>query len=155
MTIFSRIIAGDLPASVVYRDDRCMAFLDIAPMTAGHTLVIPLQPVQHLAELDDATLAHVWRVAREVGAAQRTALGSAAQHFLVNDGRAASQSVPHVHIHVIPRYRGDGLRAVSRMIWHATTLAVPRPETRRRRARLDALAARIADAMPDSLPAPG
>lgn len=144
MTVFDRIINGDLPASVVYRDAVCMAFLDIAPMTVGHTLVVPLVGVPHIADLDDDTLAHLWRVARDVASAQRAALGSDAQHFLVNDGKAASQTVPHVHIHVIPRYRGDSLRAVSRMIWHATTLAIPRPESRRRRARLDALAARIA-----------
>jgi len=125
-----------------------VAFLDINPVSRGHALVVPRINAQHLADLDDGLHAHLWRVARSVGAAQQSGLGSLAQHFVVNDGRAASQSVPHVHVHVIPRYRGDRLRTVTRMIWHVSTLMVPRPETAGRRRELDRVAGLIADAMP-------
>lgn len=147
MTIFDRIIAGQLPASFVYQDDLCVAFLDINPMTRGHTLVVPRQSVPTLDLLDAATRAHLFEVVQKVGAAQRKGLGSLAQHLLVNDGKAASQSVPHVHIHVMPRYGGDALGAITRMIWHVTTLAIPRPETVGRRAGFDRIAEKIRSAM--------
>lgn len=151
MSIFDRLLAGELPASFVYRDERCAAFLDISPMARGHTLVIPTRACVTLDELDAGERAHLWDVAVAVGAAQRAGLGSQAQHLLVNDGKAASQSVPHVHVHVIPRYGGDTVSTVGRMIWHVATLAVPRPETRKRRARLDALATQIAAHMPETV----
>ena len=147
MTIFDRSIAGQLPASFVYQDDLCVAFLDINPMTRGHTLVVPRKSVPTLDLLDAATRAHLFEVVQKVGAAQRRGLGSLAQHLLVNDGKAASQSVPHVHIHVMPRYGGDMLHTVTRMIWHVTRLAIPRRVTSARRGALDRLARQISDAM--------
>lgn len=147
MTIFERILAGDLPASFVYRDASYAAFMDISPMRPGHVLVIPQQPVATLDELDAQTRAGLWELARRIGAAQRQALGSQAQHFLVNDGRAASQTVPHVHIHVIPRYGRDHLQAVGQMLWHVGTLMLPKPESRRRRERLDRQAESIRAAL--------
>ena len=150
MTIFDRIIAGQLPASFVHQDDLCVAFLDISPMSPGHTLVVPRQSVPTLDLLDAATRAHLFEVVQKVGAAQRKGLGSRAQHLLVNDGKAASQSVPHVHIHVIPRYSRDTLYTITRMIWHVTTLAIPRRETAQRRAAFERIARSIRDAMPPS-----
>lgn len=147
MTIFDRIISGQLPASFVYQDDICVAFLDINPMTRGHTLVVPRQSVPTLDLLDAVTRSHLLEVVQKVGAAQRKGLSSLAQHLLVNDGKAASQSVPHVHIHVIPRYSGDMLHTITRMIWHVTTLAIPRRETAARRAQLDHIARKISDAI--------
>ncbi|MES0873809.1 HIT family protein [Sinimarinibacterium thermocellulolyticum] len=144
MTIFDAIIDGRLPASFVHRDEHCVAFMDINPITRGHVLVVPRQSVATLDELDAELRAHLWDVATRVARAQRAAHGSRAQHLLVNDGKAASQTVPHVHIHVIPRYGKDTLRTVGRLIWHVGTLMIPRPETTARRQRLDALAARIA-----------
>ena len=140
MTIFDRIIAGQIPASFVYRDEVCVAFMDINPITRGHVLVVPCASVPTLAELDLQTRQHLWEIVQRIGAAQQHGLGSRAQHLLVNDGKAASQSVPHVHIHVIPRYRNDTLQAITRMIWHVTTLTVRRRETAARRRVLDATA---------------
>ena len=117
MTIFDHLIAGALPASFVHQDERCVAFMDISPITPGHVLVVPRQSVATLDALDAEARAHLWEVARKVGVAQRQALGSVAQHLLVNDGPGASQSVPHVHIHVIPRYGGDTLRTVTSACW--------------------------------------
>lgn len=147
MTVFDRIIAGQLPASFVHRDTRCVAFMDINPITRGHVLVVPRASVATLDELDAPLRAHLWETAVRIGQAQREALGSRAQHLLVNDGKAASQTVPHVHIHVIPRYAGDLLPALSKIVWHITTITVRRPETAARRARLDALAGAIHAAM--------
>lgn len=147
MTIFDRIIAGELPASFVYRDNRCVAFMDINPITPGHVLVVPTQSVATLGALDDGVRQHLWAVAQCIGAAQRRGLGSKAQHLLINDGRDASQTVPHVHLHVIPRYGGDTVRTLLRLSWHITTIVVPRRETAARRGRLDRQAAAIRAAM--------
>jgi len=149
MTIFDRIIAGQIPASFVWQDMVCVAFMDIRPISRGHVLVVPRQSVATLEELEASTLAHLWETAVRVGRAQRRALGSAAQHFLVNDGREASQSVPHVHLHVIPRYTGDRYGTVARMIWHIATLAVPPREKLDQRQRLEADARAIAEALRD------
>lgn len=126
MTVFDLLIAGSLPAHWVHQDDCCVAFMDIHPMSPGHVLVVPRRSVATLAELDADTRSHLFEVAHRVARAQRQALGSQAQHFLINDGKAASQSVPHVHIHVIPRYGNDTLHTVGRMLWHVATLAVPK-----------------------------
>ncbi|MDD3763330.1 MAG: HIT family protein [Nevskiales bacterium] len=147
MTIFDRIIAGQIPASFVHRDAHCAVFMDINPITRGHALVVPLQSVRTLQELPPDTRSHLWNVAQRVGQAQQRALGSRAQHLLINDGPGASQSVPHVHIHVIPRFGGDTVHTLSRLVWHITTITVPRRETVQRRQRLDQLAAAIGAAM--------
>jgi histidine triad (HIT) family protein len=147
MTIFDHLIAGRIPASFVHQDAVCVAFMDLKPMARGHVLVVPRQSVPTLAELDVATRAHLWEIALRVGCGQQQALGSLAQHFLVNDGKAASQSVPHVHIHVIPRYRGDGMRTVYRMIAHLATLYLRPKESPGLRAILDSQARAIAQAI--------
>ena len=147
MTLFEKIASGEVPASFVMRDDKAMAFMDIHPMSPGHVLVCPLHGVDRLDALERSQRDQLWELARRIGAAQRQALGSLAQHLLVNDGREASQSVPHVHIHVIPRYRNDRIRAVGRIIAHIGVLAVGPPITARKRARLDDQAARIARAL--------
>ncbi len=144
MTIFEQLIIGRLPAHWVHQDDRCVVFMDIHPMSPGHTLVVPRQAVATLAELDADTRAHLFEVAQRVALAQQRSLGSLAQHLLINDGKAASQSVPHVHIHVIPRYGNDTLHTVARMLWHVATLAVPKRVGAGRRKELQTLAGRIA-----------
>lgn len=144
MTIFDRIIQGELPASFVLKDKHCVAFMDIHPMRPGHVLVVPRQSVATLDELPATIRDHLWEVARRIGVAQRIALGSRAQHLLVNDGQAASQTVPHVHIHVIPRYGNDHLRAIAQIIWHVAALTLPHRESPKRRLQLNEQAARIA-----------
>lgn len=148
MTIFDRLIAGSLPASFVHQDEVCVAFMDIHPITRGHVLVVPRQSVVTLAELDSATQNHLWQVANRIALAQQKALGSRAQHFLVNDGKAASQTVPHVHLHVIPRYSRDTVSTLAKLLWHITTLTLPfRPESPAFRAELNATAQAIARAL--------
>jgi len=96
-SIFSRIIDGDLPGRFVYRDEICVAFLTIAPICEGHTLVVPRAEVDHWIDLDAATVAHLSTVAREIGLAQRTAFGAERVSLII-----AGLEVPHTHLHVLP-----------------------------------------------------
>lgn len=147
-TVFDAIIAGHSPASFVLKDAHCVAFLDINPLSRGHVLVVPRQSVATLAELDPLTRGQLWETAQRIALAQQRALGSIAQHFLVNDGRGANQSVPQVHLHVIPRYADDRWRTALRMAWHIATLSLPRPERLLPRSTLDATAAALSAALP-------
>ncbi|MGQ0618305.1 MAG: HIT family protein [Panacagrimonas sp.] len=148
MSVFDRIIAGQAPASFVHQDSVCVAFMDIHPLARGHVLVVPRTSRPLLAQLDPPTRAHLWEIANRIALAQQQALGSAAQHFLVNDGRDASQSVPHVHIHVIPRYSGDRFTTVLKMMRHIVGLmGAPPTEKHGQRGELDRQARDIAAAM--------
>ena len=107
--IFCRILAGELPASFVYRDDRCAAFMDIQPVNAGHLLVVPVRHASCLADLDGASAAELMRVGHAAAAALRASeLRCEGVNFFLADGEAAMQEVFHVHLHVFPRFRGDG-----------------------------------------------
>lgn len=147
MTLFCDIIDGRLPASWVHRDEWCVAFMDINPMSPGHVLVVPRLAVATLAELPSAQRAHALDVAVRIGRAQQQALGSRAQHLLVNDGKAASQTVPHVHLHVIPRYGRDSVSTMARMVRHVVTLMLPTRVSAAKRAALDAQAALLRAAL--------
>lgn len=147
MSIFDRLIAGQLPASFVHQDDTCVVFMDLHPITRGHALIVPRKSVATLAELDAVTRGHIWELGQRVGAAQREVLGSVAQHFLVNDGKGASQTVPHVHLHVIPCYPGDTVKRIASLLFHIATLAMPHRERAEHRRNLDAQAALLRAAM--------
>ncbi len=110
---FCRIVAGELPASVVHRDQLCWALMDVRPVRRGHALVIPAHHAVMLEELDDATRARMWEIGLSVAAAHRaSAIPCRGHNFLLNDGKAANQTVAHAHLHVIPRTGGDFLRTV-------------------------------------------
>jgi len=96
-TIFSRIIAGELPGHFVYRDDTVMAFLSIGPIATGHTLVVPVAEVDHWIDLDDDTVAHLNVVAKRIGRAQVSAFGAERVALII-----AGLEVPHTHLHVLP-----------------------------------------------------
>ena len=107
--VFCRILAGTLPASIVYRDERCTAFMDIQPVNEGHVLVIPNAHAAYLAEMDAASAGHLMRVAhRVVAAVRRSGVRCEGVNLFLADGEVAMQHVFHVHLHVIPRYAGDG-----------------------------------------------
>lgn len=109
--VFCRIVAGTAPASVVYRDEAVLAFLDIRPMTPGHLLVVPLRHAAGLADLDPAAGGPLIAAGQRLAAAvRRSGLRCEGVNFFLADGAAAGQEVFHVHLHVLPRYRGDGLR---------------------------------------------
>ena len=107
--IFCDILAGKLPSSIVYQDEVCTAFMDIQPVNAGHLLVISNDHAAGLADLDPDIGAHVFIVAQRIARAVRdSGLRCEGVNLFVADGAAAGQEVFHVHLHVIPRFRGDG-----------------------------------------------
>ena len=108
--IFCAIVAGEAPASIVYRDDSVMAFMDIRPVNAGHVLVTPLKHEMSVLSLGDDTASHLFTVGRRVAAALKDA-GVRLEGFnlFLADGAVAGQTVFHVHLHVLPRFVGDGL----------------------------------------------
>ncbi len=107
--IFCQIVAGRAPASVVYRDEVCVAFMDIQPVNPGHLLVVPLAHAADLAALAVETGAQLMRVAQRLAAAVRqSGVRCEGVDLLLADGAAAGQEVFHVHLHVIPRFSGDG-----------------------------------------------
>ena len=107
--IFCEILAGKLPASIVHQDAICTAFMDIQPVNPGHVLVIPNQHAAFLADLDPDTGAHIFRIAQRTAAALRiSGVKCEGVNFFLADGEAAMQEVFHVHLHVFPRYQGDG-----------------------------------------------
>ena len=108
-SVFSQIIAGEIPASFVYRDEIIVAFMDIRPINPGHVLVVPVQPAQFLYQLDDAACERMLKVARDISRALRSSgIPCEGVNLLLSDGEVAGQEVPHVHMHILPRYRNDG-----------------------------------------------
>jgi histidine triad (HIT) family protein len=107
-TIFSKILRGEIPCARVYEDDAVLAFLDIAPLSPGHTLVIPKEPAETLDQLSDASAAAVGRVLPRIARAVLAATGATAYNVLQNNGAAAHQAVFHVHFHIIPKPAGGG-----------------------------------------------
>jgi len=109
-TIFSRIIRGEIPCARVYEDEHVLAFLDINPLSRGHTLVIPKEEKASLHELSDDSAAAIGRVLPRICRAVLKVTGADAYNILQNNGASAHQFVFHVHFHVIPKYAdGSGL----------------------------------------------
>lgn len=102
-TIFDKIINGEIPADKVYETDYVLAFLDIAPTTKGHTLVIPKKPIKDIFELDDETASHTMQGIVCVANAVKKATGAAGVNIISNNGHEAGQEVFHLHFHIIPR----------------------------------------------------
>ncbi len=114
LSIFSKIIQGKVPASFVYQDEKVSAFMDIQPINPGHVLVIPNQEVVSLTDLDEATGAHLFRIGHRIAKALRqTSLKCEGVNLFLADGQAANQDVAHVHLHVLPRFRGDDFKGLS------------------------------------------
>jgi histidine triad (HIT) family protein len=109
MTIFSRIIAGEIPCHRVYEDEHVLAFLDIGPLSEGHLLVIPKEAKAQIDELSDESAAAIGRVLPRLARAVMKATGATAYNILQNNGAAAHQAVMHVHFHIIPKRGSAGL----------------------------------------------
>ena len=103
-TIFSRIIAGELPARFVWKDDVAVAFLSIAPMMPGHTLVVPRAEIDHWIDADPAVAAHLFTVAQQIGRAQQLEWNPRRIGLLI-----VGEEVPHTHLHVVPINHPDEL----------------------------------------------
>jgi histidine triad (HIT) family protein len=108
--LFCKIVAGEIPATVVAQDERTFAFMDINPATRGHVLVIPRAHARDVHEIDSEDLKAVAAAAQRVAARAVQELGADGVNLLQSSGRAAWQTVFHFHLHVIPRYEGDPLR---------------------------------------------
>jgi histidine triad (HIT) family protein len=108
--LFCKIVAGEIPATIVAEDERTVAFMDINPATRGHALVIPRVHVRDVHEIDPDDLRAVAAVAQRVAERQRDRLGADGVNLLNSSGAAAWQTVFHFHLHVIPRYSGDPLK---------------------------------------------
>ncbi|GIL05112.1 MAG: hypothetical histidine triad protein [Betaproteobacteria bacterium] len=140
--LFCRIVEGLEPASVVERTSSTLTFLDLYGVREGHALVIPRRHALRLEELAPAERRALFDAVARVQFAQRAAgLRADGYTLLVNDGPAAGQHVPHVHVHVVPRGRGDTCAVIGRFVL-ATLNYFGRP---RPRAALDAIAARLHD----------
>lgn len=108
--VFCAIVAHRAEASLVFEDETVAVWMDLNPVTHGHLLVVPRRHAVGLEELDAVTSAHVWSVGHDMARAlRRSSLGCQGINVLVCDGEAAFQTVFHFHLHVIPRYPGDGL----------------------------------------------
>ena len=106
--LFCRIVSGELPATVVYEDDNVVAFLDHRPLFPGHTLLVPRQHVETLGELPTKLVAPYFEAAQLLSLAVESAMDAEGSFVAMNN--RVSQSVPHLHVHIVPRRRKDGLK---------------------------------------------
>jgi histidine triad (HIT) family protein len=119
--LFCDITQKNEASSIVYEDDVCMAIMDIFPLGEGHVLVLPKQHGVLISELDKSTQSHLFTIGSQIVEAQRKAgFGISGTNFLLNDGKAANQTVPHIHLHLIPRKKGDLLTAIPKIALHIT-----------------------------------
>ncbi len=144
--IFCQIIEKQRPASVVYEDERYLAFMDIYPWRPGHVLIIPKVHHQRLRQLTPQWAQGLFALAHRISDGVRHGNPSCDDvHFLINDGNAANQTVPHIHLHIIPRRRGDLWRLALALCARPIVPLLP-PRSRR---VLDREAAEIQRHIPD------
>jgi histidine triad (HIT) family protein len=118
-TIFTKILRGDIPCHRVYEDEHVLAFLDINPISRGHTLVIPREPAETLDKLSAESAAAIGHALPRIARAVLEATGATSFNVLQNNGAAAHQAVMHVHFHIIPMHDdGTGLG----IVWRPTKL---------------------------------
>lgn len=108
--LFCRIVAGEIPSRMVFESSTMRAFLDAFPTSAGHVLVVPKQHVATMLEADETLLADWIQTTKKVALAVKAASGADGINLIQNNGEAAGQVIPHLHMHIVPRYAGDGLK---------------------------------------------
>ncbi|HYB81497.1 MAG TPA: HIT family protein [Mycobacterium sp.] len=114
--VFCAIVAGEAPAVRIYEDDDYLAILDIRPFTRGHTLVLPKRHTVDLTDTPPGTLAEMVTIGQRIARAARATELADATNIAINDGRAAFQTVFHIHVHVLPRRNGDKLSVAKGML---------------------------------------
>lgn len=125
-TIFTKIIDGEIPGTFVYEDEQCVAFLDVSPLTAGHTMVVPRAEISEWTDLDEELLDHLMNVAHRIGRAQKEAFDCERIGLMI-----VGYEVPHVHIHVWPTTSMADFDISDRVPMHdAATLAGPAEKIR-------------------------
>lgn len=115
--VFCAIVAGEAPAVRIAEDDEFVAILDIRPLTKGHTLVVPKRHTTDLTDTPPETLAGMAVFGQRIAQAARTTGLADATNIAINDGKAAFQTVFHIHLHVLPRRDGDKLAFAKGMVW--------------------------------------
>jgi histidine triad (HIT) family protein len=108
--LFCKIIAGDIPSKMVYSDSDVVAFLDIAPVNDGHVLVVPRKHSVDLLDMDDSTVSKVFLAAKKVAAKVVIGVGASGFNLGMNNGKVSGQVVFHSHVHIMPRFEGDGYK---------------------------------------------
>ena len=108
-TVFTRILAGEIPAAIVHRDARVFAFMDAGQLNPGHVLVAPCEPYATLLDMDEDLAADLMRLAHRVARAVQDAFRPEGLTLLQANRPAGWQTVPHLHLHVLPRFAGDGV----------------------------------------------
>jgi histidine triad (HIT) family protein len=117
--IFCQIASKEEAASIVYEDEFFIALMDVYPLTNGHCLVIPKKHHVRLEELTAKHRAKLFNIGHKIIEAQKkSGLGINGTNLLINDGKAANQTVPHLHLHLIPRERGDLIRSIPKILLH-------------------------------------
>ena len=118
-TIFTKILSGEIPSHKIYEDELVYAFLDIGPLSPGHTLIIPKEPAATMDQLSDESSAAIGRVLPRLCRAVMAATGTKEYNLLQNNGSLAHQAVMHVHYHIIPKPDGESGLGVG---WPSKTL---------------------------------
>ena len=108
--IFCRIVKGEIPSAKVYEDDNVYAFLDIAPVNKGHTLVVPKKHSRDLFEMDDRDACKVMEAIKKIAPAVKEGVKADGIIVSQSNGKAAGQVIMHAHFHIIPRFENDGLK---------------------------------------------
>lgn len=108
--VFCKIIKGEIPSYKAYEDNDTLAFLDIGPVSPGHTLVIPKKHFTNMEEISEEELCNVMKIVKKVGLAIKDGLGVKGYNIALNNDLVAGQAVPHIHFHIMPRQEGDGLK---------------------------------------------
>ncbi len=108
--IFCKIVVGDVPAEKIYEDDKVVAFLDISPITKGHTLIIPKQHYKDILDTPDEVLSDLISAVKKIAPSVKRGVGADGFNLGVNNGAAAGQVVYHLHFHIIPRFEYDNLK---------------------------------------------
>ncbi len=107
--IFCKIVKGDIPCSKIFEDDYVLSFLDIAPANKGHALIVTKNHYETLLDIPDEDLNDIMLKAKKIARAMSSALGVDGFNILMNNKKVAGQLVPHAHVHIIPRFKGDGI----------------------------------------------
>jgi len=107
--IFCKIIGGEIPCTKVFEDDSMLAFMDISPLNKGHLLVVPKEHVENIFEIDSQLYGRLATAVCKLSKAVGAGLAPDGLNVMQLNGKAANQVVPHLHIHVVPRWKGDGL----------------------------------------------
>lgn len=107
--IFCKIVAGKIPCTKVYEDDVALAMMDISPLNRGHLLVVPKEHFGNIVEIDPGLYGHICSLTCTISKAVQTALNPDGMNVQQLNGKAANQVVPHLHIHLVPRWEGDGI----------------------------------------------